>query len=159
MAGESTYDISIVQLEPQDAAVVCGRLGHGEFPAFLGAAFGEVLAAVGMPAVTGPPFCRMDMDGDAFLVEAGFPVAAPVTPVGRVEASTLPGGPAATVTNVGPYESVAPAYFAIEAWLREHGYVPTGAPWEAYLDGPEVAAPRTVVTWPCRREETAPPEV
>lgn len=153
------YEIEIVERDEQDTAVVCGRVDHGGFPAFLGAAFGQVLAVVGTEAVAGPPFCRMDMDGDVFLVEAGFPVTAPITPVGDVEASTLPGGTAATVLNTGPYESVAPAYFALEAWLRDHGWTPLGAPWESYLDGPEVAEPRTLVCWPCGREESAPNEV
>jgi hypothetical protein len=29
------------------------------------------------------------------------------------------------------------------------GHRPTGAPWETYLDGPEVPEPRTTVAWPC----------
>ena len=158
MEDATQYEITLVERERQDTAVVCGRVEHGGFPAFLGAAFGEVIAAVGVDAVAGPPFCRMEMDGDVFLVEAGFPVGAPIEASGRVEPSSLPAGPAATVMNVGPYETVAPAYFAVEAWLREHGWAPAGAPWESYLDGPEVAAPRTLVTWPCRREESAPDE-
>jgi hypothetical protein len=30
-----------------------------------------------------------------------------------------------------------------------------GAPWESYLDGPEVAEPRTEVVVPCRPVEAA----
>lgn len=37
---------------------------------------------------------------------------------------------------------------ALEEWIREHGDQPDGMPWEAYLDGPEVMNPRTVITWP-----------
>jgi effector-binding domain-containing protein len=45
---------------------------------------------------------------------------------------------------------VPAAYAAAEEWLAEHDWVATGPPWEAYLDGPEVAQPRTVVHVPCR---------
>jgi effector-binding domain-containing protein len=34
-------------------------------------------------------------------------------------------------------------------WLGETGREATGDPWEIYLDDPEVAAPRTVVCFPC----------
>lgn len=152
-----TYDVEIVERTPEDTAVVCGRVAHDGVGAFIGAAFGEVMAAVGAVPIVGPPFCRMDMTGDEFLLEVGFPVAEPIAATGRVVPSTLPGGEVATVLHRGPYDQVAPAYFAIEAWLREHGYESTGAPWEAYLDGPEAPEPRTIVSWPCRREDSAQP--
>jgi effector-binding domain-containing protein len=49
----------------------------------------------------------------------------------------------------GDYAGVGSAYEAVERWLAEHGYVSAGTPWESYLDGPEVAQPRTVVQVPC----------
>ncbi len=144
------YDIEVVDRAHEHTAVVCGQVPQGEVGAFIGQAFGEVLAVIGgETGVSGPPFCRIDMAGEQFALEVGFPVPTEITESGRVVNSSLPGGQAATTTNVGPYESVAPAYFAIEQWLAEHGYVGTGAPWETYLDGPEVAQPRTIVTWPC----------
>ena len=39
---------------------------------------------------------------------------------------------------------------AAEAWLVANGWEATAPPWEAYLDGPEVASPRTNVYLPCR---------
>ena len=51
----------------------------------------------------------------------------------------------ATVMNVGPYDSVPPAYFAIEQWMSDNGHVAGGRPWESYLDGPDVPEPRTLV--------------
>ena len=153
------YDIEIVERTGADTAVVRGRVAHDAVGAFIGAAFGDVLAAVAGVPVVGPPFCRMDMTGDEFLLEVGFPVAEPIEPAGRVVPSTLPAGEVATVLHTGPYDQVAPAYFAIEEWLEEHGYEPTGAPWEAYLDGPEVPEPRTIVSWPCRRKDSLQPRV
>lgn len=149
------YEIEVVERHPEDTAVISGRVPHGAVGDFIPAALSELFDAVGEDPIVGPPFCRMDMQGDEFVLEVGFPVERPVTATGRIEPSTLPGGAVATVMNIGPYESVPPAYWAIEEWMREHHYEPTGAPWESYLDGPEVERPRTLVCWPCRRRDSA----
>jgi effector-binding domain-containing protein len=73
--------------------------------------------------------------------------------VGRVVPGSLPGGEVATTTHVGSYDDVAAAYSAVERWLDDQGLVPVGDPWESYLDGPEVAQPRTVVCFPCARRD------
>jgi effector-binding domain-containing protein len=148
------YEISVTELEPQDTAVVCGRVAMDGIPDFLGRAFGAVIAAVGGPGgVAGPPFARYDMAEGGFDVEAGFPVGdkdrVNGTAGADVVASTLPGGHAVVTMHVGSYDRLADAYAALEAWLPANGYRIAGAPWETYLDGPEVAEPRTVVTWPC----------
>jgi effector-binding domain-containing protein len=147
------YEIEVVERQPEDAAVVTGRVPHDGVGAFIGAALGEVMGAIGQTPVVGPPFCRIDMDGDNFLLEVGFPVAQPIEASGRVVPSRLPGGETATVMNVGPYDTVPPAYFAIEQWMSDNGHVAGGRPWESYLDGPEAPEPRTLVCWPFRREE------
>ena len=115
------YEIEIVERQPEVTAAVVGRVPHDGVGPFIGEALGEVLAVVGEQAVTGMPFCRIDMDGDEFLLEVGFPVAEPVEPTGRVVPSRLPGGETATVMNVGPYDTVPPAYFAIEQWMSDNG--------------------------------------
>ena len=145
------YEIEIVERQPEVTAVVVGRVPRDGVGPFIGEALGEVLALVGEEAVTGMPFCRIDIDGDGFLLEVGFPVAAPVEATGRVVPSRLPGGQTATVMNVGPYDTVPPAYFAIEQWMSDNGCTAAGRPWEAYLDGPEVLQPRTLVSWPFSR--------
>ncbi|MHB8796609.1 MAG: GyrI-like domain-containing protein [Candidatus Nanopelagicales bacterium] len=145
------YDISVTDLAAQDTAVVRGHAAMDGIPGFLGEAFGAVIAAVGGPrGVAGPPFARYDMADGGFAIEAGFPVGAPAAEGPDVVAASLPGGPAAVTMHVGAYDLLAEAYAALEAWLPAHGYRVAGAPWETYLDGPEAAEPRTVVTWPCR---------
>ena len=145
------YHVEVVENHEQRAAVVRGRVAHDGIPEFLGRAFGEALAAAGGEGgVAGPPFARYDVVPEGFDIEAGFPVSGGVAAGGGVEETTLPGGAAATTMHVGPYEELAGAYRALEAWLGDNGRVPAGRPWESYLDDPDVAAPRTVVTWPCR---------
>ncbi len=149
------YTIETTELIAQPAAVVRAEVSHSGIGEFLGRAFGQVmgtLATLGMP-MAGPPFARYDFHGEGFLVEAGFPtmeaMAVVVDDTSEVQGIELPAGLAAVTMHVGPYAEVSGVYKAIEAWLSDNGYVPAGAPWESYLDGPEVAAPRTIVTWPC----------
>ena len=141
----------MVELEPQPAAVVRGHVTVEEIPGFLGEAYEEVMRALSaqrqQPA--GPPFGRYEPEDSGFLVVAGFPAHDPITTVGRVEADSLPGGPAASLLYRGDYAGIAAAYEAVQQWLADHGYREAGQPWEFYLDGPEVAQPRTILRIPC----------
>lgn len=146
------YHVERMDLERQPTAVIRAHVAHDGIADFLGGAFEEVIGTLGVQglAPAGPPYARYALTEDGFDIEAGFPASAPVTPSGRVEASELPGGTAVVVLHRGSYADVAAAYGAAEQWLAANQWTATGAPWEAYLDGPEVAEPRTVVHWPCR---------
>ena len=146
------YQVERIELEPQSAAVVRAEVAVDGIAAFLGGAFGEVMGLFGSQGVSpsGHPFARYEMQGGGFLIEAGFPFDGEVRPAGRVEVITLPGGPAAVVMHRGAYSEVAAAYGAAEEWLAEHEWEASGPAWEAYLDGPEVPEPRTIVTVPFR---------
>jgi len=130
---------------------------------FLGEAFAAVGAAMAEAGwhPSGPPVARYDMADGRFIVQAGFPIDDPGAQpsVGRAQPSVgraqgirvdeFPAGPAATLAFQGPYEQMPSAYQEVSRWMGEHGYRPDGRPWEQYLDGPEVAQPRTVIQWPC----------
>jgi effector-binding domain-containing protein len=145
-------ELHIERMQRQPAAVIRAQVAVDGIPAFLGGAYEEVidvLAAQGVE-VAGPPFARYLIGDRGFDVEAGLPTSAPVAPSGRVAASELPGGPAIVVLHRGSYDDVAATRRAAQEWLAENHWTATGTPWEAYLDGPEVAEPRTVVYIPCR---------
>jgi effector-binding domain-containing protein len=150
--GEPAFPIDSVVLEPQPTAVVRGHVEQRDLPAFLGGAFGETVQAITVQqhAPAGPPFARFRMNGTGFDVEAGFPSTGPVTAVGRVEPGELPGGTAVEILYRGDYGGVGAAYEAARKWLAEQGFTPNGDPWEAYLDEPGVAEPRTRVRLPYR---------
>ena len=109
----------------------------------------------------GGPVARYDMSDGRFTVQAGVPVASdlPASQVVNLEVphdddllvEEFPAGLAATTMHTGPYDQVPLAYQRLSAWMAEHGYQPTGRPWEQYLDGPEVPQPRTVIWWPCAK--------
>ena len=146
------YQVERVELEEQSTAVVRGVVPQAGIPEFLGGAFAEVMSVVGEQGlhVVGMPFGCYVPTSHGFEVEAGFPTSASVAPAGRVVASTIPAGPAVQVLHQGPYDSVTSAYEAAENWLADSDWESSGPPWEAYLDGPEVPEPRTIVYVPCR---------
>ena len=150
-------DVEQRMLVEQPIVVVRTETTVDGIPAFLGAAYEATAGhahACGCQIV-GPPFARYEMlngpEGD-FAIEAGFPVSAPVDGADQVEAGTLPGGPAAAVWHIGPYDTMEPTYGAVHAWIEDQGAVPNGAPWEIYhsdpISAPDPATPRTEVVQP-----------
>ena len=144
------YEMQIETLQPTATAVVTATLPVAGIGPFVGEAFGLVMQALQAQHAfpVGPPFARYRMHGDTFEVSAGFPVAAPITAADRVVPASLPGGQVASTVHLGAYDEVSRAYDAILAWLPTQHLAPAGDPWEQYLDGPEVAQPRTLVHLP-----------
>lgn len=151
-----SYEVQVVELAEQPAAVVREHVAHDGIAAFLGPAFSDVMAAVGAQhvQVAGAPFGRYRPTEDGgWDIEAGFPVATAISEQGRVLATSLPGGRAARTLHVGDYQALGAAYEAVTKWLIDNGFVASGQPWECYLDGPEVANPRTEVYFPFREAD------
>lgn len=135
----TSYAIEDRLLEAQATAVMTASLPTEEIGPFLSAAFGTVAAYLAEHArkPAGMPFARYRRLGEArFAVEAGFPVASPVSGDGSVHPSLLPGGRAAATWHVGPYEEVGPAYEALAGWIAAHGATSDGDPWEIYDSDP-----------------------
>ncbi len=153
-----TYAVSFADLQPQNVAVVHGRVQVEGIRAFLAEAFSEVEQVVAEQNlhVAGAPFGRFRAGtGVELLVEVGFPISGIVTDAGRVRAGRLPGGHVARTRHVGDYGAVTAAYDAARDFVLDNGYEPTGLPWESYLDGPDVLEPRTEVFVPCRTRRPA----
>lgn len=109
MTDVQTPTYRVVHQPPRPAATVTRTVtmatlseAADEMPPLL-----DWLAARGV-APTGPPFLRylvIDMAA-AMVVQAGVPVAEPVTGDGRVEADVLPAGDYLTAVHVGSYEGL-----------------------------------------------------
>lgn len=133
------YEVTIRQLAPRPTAVIRTTTE----PAALAQAFDEILPATWQAAQaagrtpTGPPFGRYFAFSEAEVdLEAGIPLDAPIVPAGRVVASELPGGEAACLVHVGPYETLIAAHEALEQWMQEHGRQAAGPVWESYVTDP-----------------------
>lgn len=147
-----TYDVHLVDVRSRPAAVVRAHVRTNDIADFVGGAFAEVMTVLERQhlAPVGPPFSRFTVSGDGFEVDSGFPTSGAVVPGGRVVPAELPAGTVATTLHTGAYDDLGAAYEAVTGWLAAHGLVQSGTPWECYLDGPEVAEPRTEVNVPCR---------
>jgi effector-binding domain-containing protein len=150
----------LVDLAAQEAVAVRGEMPVSELPAFFGRAFAEAAAAAGAAGVqvVGPPFGYYpEMPGATVVVEAGFPVATRCEPVGPAHRLVLPGGPAVAMTHVGPYETLAKSYAALQDFAAERGLVPAAGMWESYLSDPgaehDPSAWRTRIVCPVTRGE------
>jgi effector-binding domain-containing protein len=147
-----TYDVHLAEVRSHPTAVIRAHVRTDDIADFVGGAFAEVMAVLERQrlAPAGPPFSRYTVVQDGFEVESGFPTSGAVVASGRVVPSELPAGTVATTLHTGAYDQVGAAYAAATSWLTEHRMEAYGAPWESYLDGPEVSAPRTEVHVPCR---------
>ncbi len=105
----------------------------------LGEIFPEIMFALQKQGIQpiGAPMTRYHRWGPGEAdIEAGFPLAKPIEPVGRIAASTLPAGRVATTWHIGPYQTLGQTHQKLRGWIGEHGLRPNGAPWEIYWTDP-----------------------
>lgn len=149
-------DFDIIEINEQQTAVVKATVPMAELKDLFDRAFGEVFAAIGKQGVApaGAPFGYYPVKPtDAGVqVEAGVPVAGPVSADGDVVASALPGGRVVHGTHVGPYELLEQTYGALMAWVQEQGLTLAAGMWECYVSDPaaqpDPATWRTEIYWP-----------
>lgn len=147
--------VEIRDLPPQPAVIIrftCTRESIQEkLGDAFGSTFGYVMSHGGQPA--GPPFVRWTtLTEDSMSGEGGVTLAAPLPGEGRIEAITLPGGPAAVADFYGPYDQLPGAMAEIGAWLAAHGRTPAAGHREVYwtdpVEEPDPARWRTEIIWP-----------
>jgi AraC family transcriptional regulator len=166
---DMAYTITKQELAPQPVVVVRKRVKRSEIATAIGEGLPHVFVYAqqkGIP-LAGLPFCRYpEMGMGMVTLEPGMFVAASGAAIeidpawtktageGEVRADTLPGGPAAFVMHVGPYDTLPEAYAALEQWIADQGLTAAGAPWECYRTDPgEVPDPKdwkTEIFWPVR---------
>ena len=150
------YSITKKELAPQPVLVVRRRVKRSEIAATIGEVLPHIFvhAQKNGIALAGLPFTRyLEMGPGLITMEPGMRVTSPgASGEGDVIADTLPGGPAATTTHIGPYDKLSGAYAAIEQWMESQGLVAAGAPWESYIndpgDYPDPKDWKTEVFWP-----------
>jgi len=151
----STIELRTVPARP--ALLVHAQCPMSAIGATLGPIFGEVAAWAGAHHVplAGPAVARyVKMDAGGCELDAGFLVsAAPSEPDPRVRATDLGGCTAVCATHIGPYDTVARTYEAIQTWMRANGWVAAGPMWEEYFSPPDTppAEIRTDVYCPVRK--------
>jgi AraC family transcriptional regulator len=158
-----TYSVTRKELAPQPVLVVRRRVKRSEIAPTIAQALPLVFAYAERHgiALAGLPFTRYIEIGPGLItMEPGMRIAASGGNLKSADSpgddgvltATLPGGPAATTTHIGPYEGLPDAYASIQQWMEGEGLSAAGAPWECYITDPaEHPNPKdwkTEVFWP-----------
>jgi effector-binding domain-containing protein len=130
----------VVQTTEQPSAMIRLTIPRNEIQQVMGPGYQEVMAAVAAQGIVpaGPWFTHhLRMDPEVFDFELGVPIAAPITPVGRVVAGTLPATRVARTIYTGGYEGLGDAWAEFDAWIAAEGHTPGLNLWESFVAGPE----------------------
>jgi effector-binding domain-containing protein len=134
------YTFDVVETQAQPALAIRTVTSVDHLPQDIGKAYGAIIAYLtekGEQAL-GPAFVAYyNMDMQKLEVEIGFPVAKEIAGNGDILAVHLPAGRKATCMYKGPYKDMAPTYAAMNGWMSDNGYVPTGVVYEFYYNSPE----------------------
>lgn len=136
------YDVRVVQLAEAPIAVVDGRARQADFPRVIRPLFDRFYQNAGS-VTTGPrglniivyrnrPDVNLLVSEEGVPLEAGVQVPAPFTGNGVIRCSSTPGGKAATVVHMGPYDQLGRAYDALGQWRIASGAAWAGPFWEVY---------------------------
>jgi effector-binding domain-containing protein len=134
---KSTYQI--VDLELQRVATIRVKCKPQEITATLAVLFPEIMAHLNATGakMMGVPFSRYHGFGEKEIdLEAGLPVAKPITEKGRVKNGELPAGKAVMAWHIGPYEKLGDAHAALKKHVDTSKLKSRGGPWEVYWTDP-----------------------
>jgi effector-binding domain-containing protein len=150
-----TNDVRVIECEQLHTAGVRKTVAMTELTQFFSQAFAQTMKALEARGVevVGPPFGKYyGHPGRTVDVEAGFPIAEPITRHGQVGPGLLPGGRVVEAIHVGPYDTMGLTYAAIERFFAAEGLTPGPIMWESYLSDPDAepdpAQWRTRICWP-----------
>jgi effector-binding domain-containing protein len=133
-----TYEVSTVTMVEQFTAVVRVTMPAAYLDGWLEGAFDAVDDYLARAGITpdGPAFARYAIWDGEVAVEAGYPVPVEVPGNGWVQASMLPGGPAAMVPYRGSQADLDRADEALRGWIAANDHQPAGPHWEVFHTDP-----------------------
>ena len=126
------YEVSRTTVAARPTAVVAAAATWPEFPTLWGQLLGEVWACLRAGGIDrGCRNVMLYLD-DVPHVEVGVLLDRSCPLTGRVTASALPAGTAATTVHHGSFGDVGAAHDAVVHWCATRGLRPTGTRWEIY---------------------------
>jgi effector-binding domain-containing protein len=87
-----------------------------------------------------------NMDMQNLDVEIGFTTTKEVPGQGNIQRGSIPGGKAASVLHVGPYNGLGAAHDALHRWMAEKGFESATGYYELYLNDPQNTLPEALKT-------------
>lgn len=134
------YNFDMNEAPAQAVLSIRKRISVRNLPQELGQAYTaifEYLKEIGAEAMVLAPFAGYyNMDMEDLDVEMGFTIAGPLPGKGDVKANEIPAGKQVDYLFKGPYSGMEPVYNALNQWMNEKGYVPTGTCYEFYFNSP-----------------------
>lgn len=130
----------VVILPARQTATLYVKVLQAEIREVLGPGLQEVYAAVSAQNLVpiGSWFLHhLRIPDDYFEFEIGVPLATPVTPIGRVQASVFPRRRVAQALYSGPYEGLAGAWPELNDWIANNNLRTANELIEVYRVGPE----------------------
>ena len=133
--------VTLVDVEPRRTAVIAAAVACEEFPTLWRPMLDEVYTfvrqcpefAAAIEGSPGPHWTNVMLyRREAPNVEVGVLAPSAFTPWGRVSASELPGGHAATASHRGDPSTIGTTHDAVREYARDHGLAITGVLWELY---------------------------
>ena len=126
------YEVSRTTVAARPTAVVAAATTWPEFPTLWGQLLGEVWACLRAGGIDrGCRNVMLYLD-DVPHVEVGVLLDRSCPLTGRVTASALPAGTAATTVHHGSFGDVGAAHDAVVHWCATQGLRLTGTRWEIY---------------------------
>lgn len=146
-------DIEVVNVDPVDVLYVPVG-GKGEQAGVAGSmaeAFREIstfMVAQELVMSAQPMAITRSWDEKGFQIDAAIPVERVAVPTaGNVRWGRSPSGRAVRLIHRGSYESMAPSYEKLAAYMAVHGLVEGKISWEHYISDPIETAPTDLQTY------------
>ena len=133
--------VRLVDVEPRRTAVIATTTAWEDFPSLWPQLLDEVYGfvrqcpefAAAIAGEPGPHWTNVMLYRDHEPnVEVGVLARTPFAAQGRVIASELPGGRAATAVHIGSPLQIGQTHDAVRAFVRAQGLEGTGVLWEVY---------------------------
>lgn len=160
------YDVTLKEVPAEHLASVRGVHPIARLPEVIPREFDRIMAALraeGVQPAGGALAIYHGWSGDTVDVEIAFTIKGVFFPQdvrsgakhrqrGGVQPSRVPGGKVLFTRHVGPYDQIAAAYDAIQAYARANNLELAGTMWEQYLTDqarePDPGKHVTEVFWP-----------
>lgn len=126
-----SYQVRVEQFPGCPLAVVRRQAPIQQIGGVIQGACGEVWNVLKAQGIRGGRHVTVYFD-NVCNMEIGAEVDTPFAGAGEVVGSTLPAGPVATTTHLGPYQRLGDAHQAIQQWCKATGREPVRPCWEIY---------------------------
>jgi len=159
MSGSAPDRFAITEATPQSYAHVRRAARIAEIPGVMTESFATLAAAFAKAgaAFSGPPLTHyLSYDAESCAFAVGFPAPREKLDALREAGLTIGetvSGPVMTGRHVGPYDTLASTYTAMQAEMKAKGIEGAVDMWEIYMSPPGTPPDELVteVIWPVRR--------